>query len=258
MTAAQTFSSNFTPVAPLPGHIIHALKALGAHEPNMINKKLQTLLSPAKTASALASLRAQTGGDQLAAVHVVSAYQNEGAARVGFELAYAASQNGKRVLFLDTAETARSFLWGTVASKQTILPQPLSLDHFITGGIHDSSPFYIFEGTSLVCASLPSSSAFLVESLLCQALVERLKELFAFIVIVSDSVLLTSAVSTFSAQTDGTIIVAQAERNRIPVVKELVQRVQSSKAKIVGTVLTQRRKYIPSFLYTLLYTRHRY
>ncbi len=258
MTAAQTFSQSLVPIAPLPGHIIHALKALGAQEPNTMNRKLQTFLSPAKTASALASLRAQIGGDQLAAVHVVSAYQNEGAARVGFELAYTASQNGKRVLFLDTAETARSFLWGSAASKQTILAQPLSLDHFISGGIHDSSPFYVFEETSLVCASLPSSSAFLAESSLCHALIKRLKELFAFIVIVSDSVLLTSAVSTFSPQTDGTIIVAQAERNRIPVIKELMQRVQSSKAKIVGTILTQRRKYIPSFLYALLYTRHRY
>jgi len=83
--------------------------------------------------------------------------------------------------------------------------------------------------------------------------VAKNKGKFDFIVLANAGILRDALGQSISKQVSGTIMVVQAERTRLPVVKEAISLIQSQGGKVIGSVLLERKFYIPKHLYSLLY-----
>ncbi|MCB9988476.1 MAG: hypothetical protein H6868_03970 [Rhodospirillales bacterium] len=202
-----------------------------------------------KTCNLLASIEHDLTADEPCLVHFTSAYTDEGARSIAFEMAYAAAvQSNKRVLFLDMGA-------GIPANARGLkTPAVLSLDSFAQGtGKSSGAPFTVVEDISLFYAFLSNERLASAGKSFFTALFGKLRTMFDMIVICSEGALGTGPAKTFAGLSDSNVIVIEAERTRVPVVKELLQIIESSGGKVTGTVLNKRRHYIPLWLYRLLF-----
>lgn len=171
-------------------------------------------------------------------VHFISAYKSEGADLIAFETAVVAARGGKRVLFVDTC-----------AGKSS-LPKRLRIntDVQLHGGGRGVSPFLQVEGTSLFLAVLPESAG-----APDVALIQTLRKRFDLIAIYSEGALVCPLALTLFGLADGCILVAEAERTRIPVIKRLQALVNTNGGRTIGAVLNKRKFHIPGLVYSLFF-----
>ena len=84
-------------------------------------------------------------------------------------------------------------------------------------------------------------------------IIDDLRKMFDLVVIHSDLAMSGHMANTLYGLTDGCVIVAQAEHTRVPVIKQLRSIIERQGGRIVGVVLNNRKLYIPSKLYSLLF-----
>jgi Mrp family chromosome partitioning ATPase len=223
-------------------------------------RALETLVPPSVPANIMPTLPAKKinallnsiehhldSGHGTSIIHFVSAYRGEGADAIALETAYAAAaQTGKKVLFIDTGIVADHLRSNSVPSIQT----------FLGNGQSSHSPFLAVSGIPLFFAALHESEetdGFLPAQAALKALFEKTRQIFDLVIVHSESALTHQSAVAISKQADGNIIVIEAERTRIPVIKKLNHTLETNGAKVIGSVLTNRKFYIPDMLYPLLF-----
>ncbi len=82
---------------------------------------------------------------------------------------------------------------------------------------------------------------------------EKDRSQFDLIIIPNSGILRDAMGQSLAKLVSGTIIVVEAERVRAPVVQEVAHLINTQGGKVIGSVLLNRRFYIPRQLYSLLY-----
>lgn len=160
------------------------------------------------------------------------------------ELAYiAADKMGKKVLLVDTSDDSE-------LEKRICAQQP---------GVTPSTPqgalsVKTFQGRSLSIVSIPKRQNDRSPSLEnVKAIVGKLEQDYDLILIDSDSPLHHSENLIFSAASNGAVLVLEAEKTRVPIALQMKQKIETTGTDIIGTVLNNRRLYIPGFIYKFLF-----
>ena len=86
----------------------------------------------------------------------------------------------------------------------------------------------------------------------CDTLLAELRRYYKFIIVDTPPVLVSSEARIFAKNSDGTVVVARQESTPREVVKRAVKELSESGANVVGCVLTDRKHYVPNFIYRLV------
>lgn len=217
----------------------------------IVNVDINLQLPMQQISGLINSIRHKIGDIAVPVVHFACAYEDEGAEKIAFQVAAASAFSGKRVLLIDASAGQRSL-------REQIPGKPVpSLTRFISHPDVES-PFLMGQGTSLYFAGLGEASGddiLLPDEIAIRSLMDQLRMNFDLIVIESEGALKQPGAAALSGAADATVLVIQAERTRMPVIRELQRVLETHGGKIVGTVLNQRRFYIPRFLYPLFFRR---
>lgn len=181
-------------------------------------------------------------------VQFASAYEDEGASTIAFETAIMTSQMmGMRVLFIDTG--AQPHAYGSFTDN---ISTPL--DTLLLSGRPPYEAIAQAAGTELYITRLrqreehgvPVASLNIMEKAL-----ENLRPVFDLIIIDSPAILKDAYAIAFSKLAHGSILVVEAERTRAPVAAETKRVIEAGGGRVIGSVLSNRRLYIPDFIYRL-------
>lgn len=215
----------------------------------IVSLKIELTLPMQQISALLNSIRHAIPGQTVPIVHFVCAYEDEGAETIAFEVGAASAFSGKRVLLIDASPGQRS-LREQVPGKH--VPSLARYENHNS----DESPFMVAQGTSLFFAALGEANGedfLLPDASALKALMDQLRHNFDLIIIESEGALTHPAAASLSGAADATVIVIQAERTRVPVIRELKRTLETHGGRVVGTVLNKRRFYIPRFLYPILF-----
>ncbi|MDB5492390.1 MAG: ATPase involved in chromosome partitioning-like [Micavibrio sp.] len=217
----------------------------------IVNVNIDLQLAMQQISGLINSIRHTISGVAVPVVHFACAYEDEGAETIAFQVAAASAFSGKRVLLIDASAGQRSL-------REQIPGKPVpSLTRFISHS-EVESPFLMAQGTSLYFSGLGEASGddlLLPDEIAIRSLMDQLRMNFDLIVIESEGALKQPGAAALSGAADATVLVVQAERTRMPVLRELQRMLESHGGKIVGTVLNKRRFYIPRFLYPIFFRR---
>ncbi len=204
-----------------------------------------------KLASLVNGFDHETAEGQGVAIHITSAYKKEGADHIAIEAAiFAAKKEEKSVLILDIEPDAKG-----AAIKYGLNPE-VTLDAYILDGDRQETPFVNIANTKCVYAKIDAdnnSSSLLFNTRQLKRIINEAKSLYDLVIIRSANALQRSTAATLAPLVESTIIAIKADRTRYQVVKELVDLVQDNGGKVTGTVMTNRRYYIPKLLYALFF-----
>ena len=161
---------------------------------------------------------------------------------VAAELAYfSATQRHRKTLLLDT-------------SRNSNLIQSMTRGVINVGGGNDNFQVFSVKGTELYLMGMPKpKDGRMIEKEDIQLLFESVGKQFDFTVVHSDSPLSSPETANFSELSEGCVLILQAEKTRIPVMKHIIEQLEFSGAQILGTVVDGRRFYIPKFIYSMLF-----
>ena len=98
------------------------------------------------------------------------------------------------------------------------------------------------------CGSAVSSPSYMFDSEPIIGMLSALREKFDFIIFDGSPLRDYSESSFLAGKMDGVILVVEAERTKIEVVKKIRKDLESTGVKILGIVLNKKRNYIPDFL----------
>lgn len=223
------------------------LAALTAQPPCEIKEVFWQPKTARKSATLPSIIRRSLAVEANSAVMFASAYGREGAPGVAFHAARAAAlRSSGKVLYMHVSTRLPKFF------REIEGKIPITLDEFVTTGGGNVLPFVVLEDSGLVCAYFRGpGEGVSTESL--KALVASLRKCFDFTVIGGDDFLRGGASTVFSELVDGTILVTEAERTRVPVAKRLKRGVEENGGKVIGAILNRRKYHIPEWIYRLLY-----
>ncbi len=188
-------------------------------------------------------------------VHFTSTYSGESADVIAVETAFfAATQEGKKVLIVDVAPYEKN-----ICAQYGLRPQ-ISLDQYalsLEGNTHAAkAPIINIKNTELSYAVLFSEGKQKDRSFntkIAKEVFSTLRNFYDVIIVHSEGSLKSGVAASLAPLTDGTLLVIQAERTRTPVAKELVETIRNSGGEIIGSVMSNRKYYIPQWLYGLLF-----
>lgn len=233
------------------GDIVHHIE-LAEQKP--VNFNYRSAYPKRKLLSLAAPFEDAINQDKAITSHYLSAYRGEGAEAIAFELADSlAIQTEKRVLYIDAAphrkaltrELAEAISRPLDAGTKQVEPAKNSV--FVK--LQNSHLFY----TYFEHINLRENT---VRSFDYTEAIKALKQHFDVIVISSENALSSSNIALFSALSDISVIVLEAEKTRIPVAKELITMIEQNGGTVGGTILNKRKFYIPHSLYTMLFKRN--
>lgn len=188
---------------------------------------------------------------EIQVVEFLSAYANEGAARVAFGAGLVAAQVlGKRVLVVDASGGDDP----TLAKLTAAIPTPLNVagpDTLATALVRSrTAPIWLAtlaaRTTGTPGSALPSN----LEGI--EAWFGALRSEFDLIIVASTPSSKSALGLVLSKMVDGVVLVVEAERTRAPVVQQLQANLHSVGSDPLGVVLTNRRFYLPRWLYRWL------
>lgn len=224
-----------------------ALEALSTLSARAFSFDFKPCLPSGKTAALLSAIDHKLSDSAAPVVHFTSIYAGANARTVALEVACAAAAN-RRVLFIS---------WGGRISGKMDGAAGMALDRFVKAGESDGlSPFSVVGGSSLFHARFSEAEGngeFPLSAALARALFGRLKTMFDLVIVHSESALSGGNAVTLTSLADGTILILEAERTRIPVAAECRNMLEAGGGRVIGTVLTGRRHHIPHWLYNLLF-----
>lgn len=163
-----------------------------------------------------------------------------------FDAAYFAAQEyGKHVLFIDTTDYAEALT--SVTGKK---PAYETNKHRA-----QITPITQINGTTLSILRLPKRvDGQILDAEIVKSILDDLRVQFDQIFIHSASPLKSPENINYAISADGVVLVLEAERARKPVVNEVKHKLETAGARILGTVLDNRKLYIPHFIYKRLFT----
>jgi len=94
---------------------------------------------------------------------------------------------------------------------------------------------------------------FLLNNFVLEALLNKLRQMFDLVVIHSGSVMSSTLAQSLYSLMDGSVIVVEAERTRIPVIKNIRSAIEQQGGRVLGTALNNRKFYIPEFSYSFVF-----
>lgn len=176
----------------------------------------------------------------------------EGVSTVAREFARSVVQrHGRKVLVLNSAHEDPTRRINLCVTCEYGL-----LDQLEKGELEDQS-FFRLGDSSLYFAPVSFQASFVASSaaLLCESsLWSRIKEEFDLVVIDSPAELNSTESVLISCNTDGVILVIEADRTRRDALAGLAARIADNGGTVLGAVLNKRRYHIPGFLYRRLFS----
>lgn len=106
--------------------------------------------------------------------------------------------------------------------------------------------------TVLSAGKVPHNPAELLGSAKLRNLITLLKERFDYVIFDSPPIVSVTDAGLIGAQTDGVIMVIQANRTQKGVVKHSESLLKQAKAKLLGYILTNIQYHIPAYIYRYL------
>jgi len=91
-----------------------------------------------------------------------------------------------------------------------------------------------------------------VDLRLLPQLFNRLRNVFNVIIVDCPPVLSAAGYVSASALADSCLLVVEADRTRVPVVRRAMEEIEAAGGKLQGVVLNKRKHYIPSWIYRRL------
>ena len=186
-------------------------------------------------------------------IQFASAYNSEDASLIAFDVAVVTALAGKRVLFVDTTgiqhKTAKKLAESLKFTLNAVFTHNKPLGEVMVSA-ERSNLFYTMLRTS-GDASIPLNDLMNFE-----ILIHSLRSSYDFIIMDAVNFMDNTLALSITKAVDGTILVIEAERTRVPVAFQLKKVIEESGGKVIGTVLNKRRFYIPQFIYRWLYHKH--
>jgi capsular exopolysaccharide synthesis family protein len=203
------------------------------------NKKLLTrfehpqLLNASKTL--LANIRFSSVDEQVKTIAVTSSTANEGKTLVSTNLAYAIATSGKNVLIVETDMHYRSL--------NRLLDQHPA--HGIYAALSGAAPL----DKAIVSTRIPNlyfmdaepnipSPSDVLSTKRCATLIDKLHEMFDFVIFDTPPVSLFVDAAILSNMTDGTLFVARQNQTNRALAAKCVQQLRVANARILGLVMT--------------------
>ena len=106
--------------------------------------------------------------------------------------------------------------------------------------------------TILPAGKIPHNPAEILGSMKMKNLISQLKEKFDYIIFDTPPIVTVTDAGLLGAQTDGVIMVIQANRTQKGVVKHGESLLKQAQAKILGYILTNVQYHIPAYIYRYL------
>ncbi|MPZ48773.1 MAG: polysaccharide biosynthesis tyrosine autokinase [Dehalococcoidia bacterium] len=178
-------------------------------------------------------------GSQLKTIVITSANPEEGKSTTAANLATVLAQAGDRVILVDT-DLRRSSLRGTFDG-----PNSFGLTGLLLNDVHDPSIALVntrWKNLRLLPAGmLPPNPSELLTSTRMVRVIEALRELADYVIFDTPPVLAVTDAIILAARTDGTIVVAQADRTRTEALKLAIQSLRQANIHLVGVVLNKAK-----------------
>lgn len=188
------------------------------------------------------------------------AHKSEGAARkivqlitlnapedqwpVSVEMAYTmANKQGLKVLLVDTSEQGK--LLSTLIDRDQATSPSIPKNELSVYAVKDS-------GLHLLSFPIRHNEKAVSKADIGNIL-EGLKAHFDLIILESETPIQNPESINFALNAEGTVLILEDEKSRIPVVNEVKNILEASGVSIIGAVLNNRHLYIPSFVYKILF-----
>lgn len=182
-------------------------------------------------------------GKTPALVHLLATSAGEGTTSVAAAYARAVSEILKRRVLL-VHESAPSH------SPSFAMKSGGLVDAVISGTAWQESLYVINERLSSACLSRDSANAHEVSAQLAsEQFWAPLHAEFDLIVFDGQAASSSSLALLMASRASAVLVVVEAEKTRQPVLRKLIDDLQSVRANVVGTVLNRRRFYIPDAIY---------
>lgn len=181
---------------------------------------------------------------------IASAHTNEGAGRIAINLSLLAAQrSGVRILFIDAGTTTRG------KRETPKFDLPATIYAFLTTPQKSKFPITRLEKTNLYVAALGEQTASHApqNADTFTHFINDCKNYFDLIIVTVDDALTSPDTLRLARISDGILISARAEKSRLPVLSHLKLLLARTETPIIGTALYARRRYIPAFLYRLIF-----
>jgi len=185
------------------------------------------------------------------AITVTSSIHREGKSITAINLAISMAQdlNKKQILLVD-ADLRRSSI-----SKYLGVNSELGLADLISNGSNVDEALLnigIENLTILPAGKPPHNPAELLGSIKMKNLVTLLKSKYDYIIFDTPPIISVTDAGLLGAETDGVILVIQAERTQKGIVEHAENLLKQAQAKMLGYILTNIQYHIPAYIYRYL------
>ena len=176
---------------------------------------------------------------------ISSASHGEGKTITAINLAVTLAQEPDKKVFLADCD-----LRGGNIHQLLNLPLTPGLSDVLANGIASENASHnskISNLTVLPRGEMPSNPSELLGSKRMKRLLEELKTRFDYIILDSPPVIPIADAGILGAQTDGVILIVQAEKTQEQTVRQAQELLEQARAKNIGFVLTQVDYHIPGY-----------
>lgn len=185
------------------------------------------------------------------AITITSSTHSEGKTITAINLALSMAQdlNKKSILLVD-ADLRRARI-----TKYLGISSKIGLSDLITNGSNVDEAILnigVNNLTILPAGKIPHNAAELLGSLKLKNLLGQLKEKYDYLIFDSPPIIPVTDAGLLGAQTDGVIMVIQANRTQKGVVQHAEGLLKQAQAKLLGYILTNIQYHIPAYIYRYL------
>jgi receptor protein-tyrosine kinase len=197
------------------------------------------------------NLQAISAKNPVKAITITSSIHNEGKTITAINLAIsmATDLNKKSILLVD-GDLRRARI-----SRYLGLEVETGLANLISNGMNYNEALVdigIDNFSFLPAGALPKNPAELLGSIKMRNLITLLKSKYDYIVIDTPPIIPVTDAGLVGAQTDGVIMVIQAERTQKGIVEHGEGLLKQAQAKVIGYILTNIQYHIPGYIYRYL------
>lgn len=179
----------------------------------------------------------------------VSPTRGEGTSTVLTNFAITLATGGDRVLVVDANHRNPSLHNILNVEKKGGLTELLHDEYHIKAVIKKTQ----IKNLSVITSGIPLSNPFSIfESTTSDHLIGQMKTRADWVLFDSPPINVYNDSSALAAKMDGVVMVVQAEKTRWEVAQSARQRIENSKAKILGVILNRRKLHIPEWAYKML------